>query len=257
MTNDISSSPPTLSSDANHPQCIESPTPIRRGMQLAPALGNIPMLQPQRDRQDEWLRFSVGKGVCSSPDGQAPPLGTEPETIPELPKTASLPQRTKFVNQCMKNAGFNHPSDYITAVMTEDFQKNQAGKGSLECQRLKWHEWNAGFEDTMKRLDSFILSRRHAPSWKNKLESFNRATIGVAVNILNSEFVRFGTRSDPRRMDSVTREKDKSKTEPAYLQLEASEVTPEFLASNVIRDVTSQFKEVYAALMAYFERSYP
>jgi hypothetical protein len=54
----------TLPSDANHPQCIESPTPIRRGLQLAPALGNILMLQPQRDRQDEWLRFSVGKGAA-------------------------------------------------------------------------------------------------------------------------------------------------------------------------------------------------
>lgn len=127
--------------------------------------------------------------------------------------------------------------------MTEDFQKNKAGKGSLECQRLQLHEWNVGFEDTMKRLDSFILSRRRVPSWKNKLVSFNRATIGAAVNILNSEFVRFGTRSDPRRMDPVTRKKDKSKREPAYLQLEASEVTPEFLASNVIGDVTSQFKE--------------
>jgi len=124
-------------------------------------------------------------------DRQAPPLETEPETIPELPKTASLPQRIKFVNQCMKNAGFNHPSDYITALMTEDFVRNQAGKGSLDVsdyngmsgmRALRYHE----------RLDSFILSRRHSPSWKNKLESFNKATIGAAVNILNSEFVRFG-----------------------------------------------------------------
>ena len=45
-------------------------------MQLSPAPGNIPMLQLQRDRQDEWLRFSVGKGVYSSPDRHAPPHRT-------------------------------------------------------------------------------------------------------------------------------------------------------------------------------------
>lgn len=54
-----------------------------------------------------------------------------------------------------------------------------------------------------------------------------RSIVRSASSVLHLEFLRFGTRKDPRREDRTTKEKDKEKTIPSYLQLKSSEVTPE------------------------------
>jgi hypothetical protein len=133
-------------------------------------------------------------------------------------------------------------SDYTIALMTEDFKTNNEKKGSKECAMIQYHEWSAGFEDTMKRLDEFVYSRRRNSTWNTLLESYNRAVVKASTTVLNLEFVRYGTRSDLRRRDPAPGMRGRVRTK-SYLQIEASEVTPEFLASNVVEDVTAQFQE--------------
>jgi hypothetical protein len=240
-----SQSPPV--STSRNVERIASPTPQPRSQ--IPQLKKVPYLfqsqEPSRQPLGtrDWLRRHAVDGVYSSPDRQAPHVNCPLDQIPTLSQEATLVERIKFVNQCIKNAGFKHVSDFTVALMTVDFKTSIGKKGSHECTMIQYHEWSAGFEDTMKRLDEFIYSRRRNSTWNTRLESYNRAVVKAATTVLNLEFIRYGTRSDPRRCDQAAGKRDKAKTKPSYLQIEASEVTPEFLASNVVEDVTVQFQK--------------
>ena len=242
---DIPSSPPVMHTSRGN---TASPTPApRRQAQHSqiPQLNYPQKSQRRPESTQDWFRRHAVDGVYSSPDRLAPPFGTDEENIPDI-RDHPLAERIKFVNSCMKKAGFEHPSDYIVDLMTTDFRKAKSGptgKGSNECDRLQYHHWYSGFETTLQRLEAYVHSRRTSDAWIAKLASYNRGIIGSATSVLNLEFLRFGTRNDTRRRKPGTNMKNKSQYQPAYLQLQASEVTPEFLSSNVVSDLTSQFRD--------------
>jgi hypothetical protein len=247
---DIPSSPPIFDQS---PSC--SPTrnaTFRRhaGSPRAPYT-RPPTLNPQY--HDDWLhRNLVGKNIVSSPDKLAAPLTEDLPRIPILPvEQFSLVQRIKFVNQCLVNAGFPRAGDYLLTLMTETFDSHQkaATNKSKKCTNLQLHEWTWGLPNLLKNLDEFISTRIHNSAWAEKLELYKENVVDSASTVLESEFRRFAVREDTRRLDPSTRTKQRQDISnpnvllvPSYLQLRASEVTPELLAANIMAETQKQFQ---------------
>ena len=208
-----------------------------------------PAFDPQC--HDDWLyRNLVGKNVVSSPDKSAVPLTEDLPQIPILPvEQFSLVQRIKFANQCLVNAGFPRVGDYLLTLMTETFNSHDKGaiNKSKKCTNLQLHEWIWGFPNLLKNLDDFVSTRIHKSSWTEKLELYKANVVDSASTVLESEFRRFAVREDKRRLDPTTGKKEKQSVHPnaltpSYLQLRASEVTPELLASNLMAETQKQFQ---------------
>jgi len=208
-----------------------------------------PIFDPQH--HDDWLhRNLVGKNIVSSPDKLGVPLTEDLPRIPILPvEQYSLVQRIKFVNQCLVNAGFPRVGDYLLTLMTENFDSHRKGAAnqSKKCTNLQLHEWTWGLPNLLKNLDDFISTRIHNSAWTEKLKLYKANVVDSASTVLESEFRRFAVREDTRRLDPTTGNKvnqniNPNALVPSYLQLRASEVTPELLAANLIAETQKQFQ---------------
>ena len=99
-------------------------------------------------------------------------VDTSLDDIPTLdPETYSITQRVKFVNQCMKNAGFPRLSDYEKALLTQDFQRSKTGPGSRECELLQYHEWNHGLKVRMANINEYLSTRHYQGAWQERLST--------------------------------------------------------------------------------------
>ena len=254
----IPSSPPVAvePSKRSQPGIPEnpSPTPLRWQPQINPP-----------DRADDhynWIRRSTtAKGIYSSPDKIAVPVDTSLDDIPILdPETYPITQRIKFVNQCMKNAGFPRLSDYEKALLTGDFQKSKTGPGSRECELLQYHEWNHGLKVRMANINEYLSIRRYQATWRERLQGLNNEIMKFASNIVQTEFRRFATREDHRVTDTLEGKKQTKGANPdarvpSYLQLESQEVTAEVLTSNLITESKTRFQTKVFCLSLIFSSS--
>ena len=135
-------------------------------------------------QQREWFyRSVVGKDIISSPDKISVPVSTPVDEIPTLQSgDYTLEQRIKFVNQSLKNAGFDRVEDYLFTLMTTKFdsqQKNAPDKSNT-CQILHLRSWSSGFPKLLHDLDNFISTRIHHWAWTEKLKSYKEKVVESA-----------------------------------------------------------------------------
>ena len=160
----------------------------------------------------------------------------------------STDQKIEWMMKCLKQAGFENPSDFMSTILTAQF-KNRT------CQMWQEDEWEIGLPNIILRATDYA---RKTKSKRPNTSHFTKKVMATAETILVREFTTFCSSKDERPfLRGSGNRKAKATLTKAYLAQEAKDVKASSFHSHMVTDMASTFEQevnwlyLYTLLLGY------
>lgn len=170
----------------------------------------------------------------SSPHKKVPAFKAYERLIPQSVWDSNDDEatRVKWAVQALQNAGFDSITDFLKIVYTQRFAPKTT------CHRIQKFEWEKGLPKMLGLIHDH--SKKHL-QWRHyDLNPYRDAVTDIALDEYKREFKGFAERRDERKWCPIAQMKVGSYTSP-YLRMNAKDVRPDWLATNVIKDSQLKF----------------
>jgi hypothetical protein len=153
----------------------------------------------------------------------------------------STDQKVEWVMKCLKQAGFEKPSDFMSTILTAQFK-------SRTCKMWQEDEWEIGLPSIILRAADYARKKTIGPNTSH----FTKKVVATAETILAREFTTFCSSKDERPfLHGSGNRKGKAPPTKPYLAQEAKDVKSSFFHSHMVTDMASTFEEKVNWLYLY------
>jgi hypothetical protein len=167
------------------------------------------------------------------------PFSSPVKDVPQFRRTVELRKeqvftpevdiatRLKYAFTALDNAGFNNITSFLDALFTTNFPVGTT------CWQLQKDAWEEDFPQTVSLISRHATATSSYGKRPYDLTPYSNAITKAAETEYEREFVQFSKPRDTRQWDPLTGKKA-GKMTPSILHKKATEVTGDWLGTNII-----------------------